>query len=180
MKFRKIISPLLLILLLFASAFSVVYLQQWEIGNDYIVRFSGKYAHGVFKKLQGDVVFKEDDLHMSRFDVTIDVNSIETGNKLKNKHAKGTHWFDAVRYPFIHFVSSSIVKTDTGYIASGELDLHGIKKPVNIPFRFEKVGDSALFRGRFKIDRGDFGIGESKGKASDSTEVEVVVPVKVK
>lgn len=180
MKFRKIISPLLLILLLFASAFSVVYLQQWEIGTDYTVRFSGKYAHGVFRKLQGDVVFKEDELDMSRFDVTIDVNSIETGNKLKNKHAKGTHWFDAAKYPFIHFVSTSIIKTDTGYVASGELELHGIKKPLNIPFRFEKAGDSALFRGRFKIDRGEFGIGESKGKASDSTEVEVVVPVKPK
>lgn len=167
-------------LLLFASAFSVVYLQEWEIGNDYEVRFSGKYANGGFRKLQGDVVFKEDDLRMSRFDVTIDVNSIETGNKLKNKHARGAHWFDSEKYPLIHFVSSSIVKTDTGYIACGELDLHGVKKPLNIPFRFEKAGDSALFRGRFKINRAEFGIGESKGKASDSTEVEVVVPVKPK
>jgi polyisoprenoid-binding protein YceI len=180
MKFRKNISPSLLTLLLFASAFSIVYLQEWEIGNDYEVRFSGKYAHGTFRKLQGELVFQEEDLNKSRFDVTIDVNSIETGNKLKNKHARGTHWFDAEKYPLIHFVSSSIAKTDTGYVASGELEMHGVKKPLNIPFRFEKAGDSALFRGRFKIDRGEFGIGESKGKASDSTEVEVMVPVKPK
>jgi len=180
MKFRKNISPSLLTLLLFASAFSIVYLQEWEIGNNYEVRFSGKYAHGTFRKLQGELIFQEDDLNKSRFDVTIDVNSIETGNNLKNKHARGTHWFDTEKYPLIHFVSSSIAKTDTGYVASGELDLHGVKKPLNIPFRFEKTGDSALFRGRFKIDRGEFGIGKSKGKASDSTEVEVVVPVKPK
>ncbi|HKG05328.1 MAG TPA: YceI family protein [Pedobacter sp.] len=178
MNLKKIVSPLVLMLFLFASAFSVIYLQHWAIGNDYAVRFSGKYADGVFKRLKGDVVFRKDDLSMSRFDVIIDVNSIETGNKLKNKHAKGVHWFDAVKYPFIHFVSSSIIKTDTGYVASGELDLHGIKKPVNIPFKFEKTGDSAVFIGSFKLDRGDFGIGKSKGKSWDSTDVEVIVPVK--
>jgi polyisoprenoid-binding protein YceI len=59
----------------------------------------------------------------------------------------------------------------------GELELKGTKKVIAIPFAFRTTGDEHLFYGKFKVNRGDFGIGKVNGRESDSTAVEVSVPV---
>jgi polyisoprenoid-binding protein YceI len=174
---KKTIYPILTIVLLFTSAFAFVREQNWNINPEYTVKFSGKYADGIFKTLTGTIVFDEQKLASSRLDVTIEVASINTGNGLKNKHAKSAKWFDVEKYPVIHFVSSSVSKTDNGYQAKGELQMHGIKKTITIPFTFSKNGGLGTFYGKFKVNRGDFGIGEAKGNESDFTTLEVTVPV---
>lgn len=57
--------------------------------------------------------------------MSIDVASINTGNGMKNSHAKGATWFDVEKYPTINFVSSAISKSATGYEAKGTLEMHG-------------------------------------------------------
>ena len=119
------------------------------------------------------------DVSKSSFDVTVDVNSIETGKELKNKHAVSEKWFDAEKFPVIHFVSSEVIKIDSAYIVKGALDLHGVKREISIPFTFTAGSEKASFQGSFKVNRGEFGIGKSTGKDSDSTSVEISVPVTV-
>ena len=170
---------LLLTTLIFSisSAFTFFLLQEWSITTGYSIKFEGKYAEGTFDKLDGKIQFDPDDLSKSKFDVSVDVNSIDTGKELKNKHAKSEKWFDAEKYPTIHFVSSQITRTDSIYVVTGELELRGIKKPLSIPFTFKNENGKAVFHGKFKVNRGDFGIGKVNGKESDSTSVEVLVPV---
>lgn len=174
---KKAIYPILAIVLLFTSAFAFVTAQNWDINPGYAVKFSGKYADGIFKTLKGTIIFDEQKLASSKLDVTIDVVSINTGSGLKNKHAKSAKWFDVEKYPVIHFVSSSVSKTGNGYQANGELEMHGVKKPLSIPFTFSKNGGTGTFNGKFKVNRSDFGISEAKGNESDFTTIEVTVPV---
>ena len=159
------------------SSFGFVLLHHWEITGEHIIKFEGKYAHGVFEKLSGSIVFDPDNLAASKFDVEVDVNSINTGNELKNKHAKSEKWFDAERYPVIRFVSSDISRLDSGYIVRGDLQLHGIARQISIPFVFLRDTGKPVFKGSFKVNRGDFGIGKTSGKESDSTAIELSVPV---
>ena len=159
------------------SSFSLVLLHDWEITGEHIIKFEGKYAHGVFEKLSGSIVFDPDNPATSKFDVEVDVNSINTGNELKNKHARSEKWFDAGRYPVIRFVSSGISRLDSAYIVRGDLQLHGVTRQISIPFVFVKNSGKAVFKGSFKVNRGDFGIGKISGKESDSTAVELSVPV---
>lgn len=149
----------------------------WRIGEGYQIRFDGKYAHGSSRKMEGNIRF--DPLHPddSHFEVSVDVASIDTGIELKNKHAKSEKWFDAENYPRIYFVSKAVSRTDTGFVVRGELELRGIKKELAIPFAFTSSGEQRRFYGKFKVNRGDFGIGKVSGKESDSTSVEVSVPV---
>ncbi|MDP5139092.1 MAG: YceI family protein, partial [Spirosomaceae bacterium] len=118
----------------------------------------------------------ENDLANSKFAVSLDVASINTGNGMKNKHAKSDKWFDAEKYPKITFTSNKFTKTAAGYSVEGTLDLHGVKKPVSIPFTFA----NNTFKGSLKVNRMDYGVGTMEGmskKVSNEIVVDISVPV---
>ena len=101
-------------------------------------------------------------------DLKIKVESISTGNGMQNKHAIGSEWFNAAKFPVITFVSEKVVKSDAGFKAIGKLEMHGIEKEVTIPFTFSKKGNKATFVGKFSVDRTDYGVG-AKGKDVEET-----------
>lgn len=177
---KKIQFSHLSLIILMVSAFKLTTIQEWEISAGYRIGFNGKFADGTFDTLEGTILFNPKEPAKSRFDVTIDVASINTGKDLKNKHAVSEKWLDADRFPVIHFVSSEVIQTDTSYTVQGELDFHGVKKEISIPFTFEEGNGKAQFHGSFKVNRGEFGIGKSTGKDSDYTFVEILVPVMAK
>lgn len=162
------------------SSFTFLYLADWEISKGYTIHFDGKYAKGSFSDLGGLITFNPENPEAAKFDVSVKVASIETGNDLKNKHAKSDKWFDAEQFPEIHFTSSQVTRVDSAFIVKGMLELHGIRKEIAIPFTFRQQETGSMFYGKFKVNRGDFGIGKTNGKESDSTVVEVSVPVTAK
>lgn len=159
------------------SGYCFALVMGWRIAEGYQIRFEGKYAHGSFRKMEGNIRFDPMNPGDSRFEVWVDAASIETGIELKNKHAKSDKWFDVEKYPRISFLSRSVSRTDTGFVVRGDLELKGTKKEIAIPFAFRSTGEQHLFYGKFKVNRGDFGIGKVSGKESDSTAIEVSVPV---
>jgi hypothetical protein len=72
------------LLIIAASAFEVIQTQNWKIGDDYSIKFSGNNVSGIFKGLKGTVSFDDANLAESKFDVSIDVATINTGNGMKN------------------------------------------------------------------------------------------------
>ncbi|WP_315821327.1 YceI family protein [Paraflavitalea speifideaquila] len=158
---------------------SVCLLHSQELGyqKDYSIKFSGEDASGIFKTFAGSIVFDEQNLAASTFNVTIDVASINTGNGMQNKHAKGAEWFDAEKYPQIVFKSSKISKAGSGWQTTGTLEMRGVKKEVTIPFTFVPKGNDAVFSGTFNVNRSDFGIGKPATGAAAMIKLEVYVPV---
>src|SRR5687768_3672013 len=122
-------------------AFSVA--QKWTIADKYSIKFSSNDAAGIFKTFTGSIDFDEQNPAASKFDITIDVNSINTGNGLQNKHAKGAEWFDAAKFPAIKYTSTKIVKAGAGYQVTGNLQIKGVSKEYTIPFTFKKAGAGA-------------------------------------
>jgi polyisoprenoid-binding protein YceI len=55
--------------------------------------------------------------------------------------------------------------------------MHGIKKPLSIPFTFAKAASGGTFTGKFDVNRSDFGVGTPGGKVDDIIKLEVNVPV---
>src|SRR4051812_11727808 len=97
---KLVISMATLLAITAVFAFTVL-AQNWTITDKYNIQFSSNDVGGIFKTFTGSIVFDEANLAASKFDVTIDVNSINTGNGLQNKHAKSAEWFDAAKYPAI-------------------------------------------------------------------------------
>ena len=160
------------VVLFTASAFVLKTVPTWKISDKYSVKFSAGEAEGIFKGLKGTIKFDAADLAGSSMDVSIDANTINTGNGMMNKHAKGKEWLDATTYPTIHFVSTAISKTDKGYQAKGKLTLKGTTKEVSIPFTFA----ANTFKGSFSVARKDFKITE--GGIDETVKIDLTVPVK--
>src|SRR5882672_10018142 len=124
------------VVLIIGSAFAFIQSQDWKIAEGYSVKFEAGDPSGEFTGLKGTIKFDEKSLATSQFDMTIDVATINTGNGMKNTHAKSANWFDAEKYPTIAFVSSAITKTSSGFEAKGTLEMHGVKKEITLPFTF--------------------------------------------
>ncbi|GGA94122.1 YceI family protein [Puia dinghuensis] len=174
---KKYIAPLAALLLLTGSAFAFIAATNWQIADGYNIAFSSDDAGGIFKGFKGTIAFDEQNPAASKFDVTIDVATVNTGNGLQNKHLKSDEWLDATKYPTIHFVSKSVAKTANGYQVTGDLAMHGVTKAITFPFTFKKTGTGGTFAGSFTVNRNDFKVGKPGGEVGESIKIDVSVPV---
>jgi polyisoprenoid-binding protein YceI len=171
---KRIFYPLAGLALVVTSAFTMIAAQDWKITDTYSVKFDGGDPSGEFRGLQGTIQFDPNDLATSKFATSIDVATINTGNGMKNTHAKSEKWFDAAKYPTIKFTSSSITKAATGYEAKGTLDMHGVQKEITIPFTFE----NNTFAGNIEVNRMDYNVNLAEPEhGSQKFKVSISVPV---
>lgn len=167
----------IIIFFITAALFAFTLQTNWKIADGYNISFSTSSVSGIFKSFTGTVIFDEQNLTTSKFDIAIDINSINTGNGIQNKHAKSAEWFDAPKYPSIQFTSKKIVKSGAAYIATGSLQIHGIAKEVSLLFVFKRSAVGGTFEGTFTVNRNDFKIGEAGGEVGDIIKINVAVPV---
>jgi polyisoprenoid-binding protein YceI len=122
-------------------------------------------VRGGFNAIQGTVVYDPADLGSSSVDVTIDKNSLSTGDATRDTHVKSADFLDVEKYPTISFKSKKITKDGDGLKVSGDLTIHGVTKEVALnvegpteeqkdPWGNIRVGASATT----KIKRSDFGL----------------------
>lgn len=114
---------------------------------------------GTIKGMQGKINFDEKSVHSSSFEVCVDVSTINTDNKKRDKHLKHEDYFHVEQYPTICFKSDEITKQKDGFLAEGKLTMHGITKAVKIPFTYK----DGRFKGAIKVKRYDYGIGGKDG-----------------
>jgi len=158
------------------SAFTINNSINWKMTEDYSIKFSGTDAEGIFKTLKGDIFFDKTNLDKTKFSFSIDVNSINTGNGMKNKHAISDKWFDAEQYPTISFSSKKVSENVLGYAVLGNMNIHGVSKEMTIPFTFE----NNTFKSQFSVNRMDFNVGTMNGmskKVSNEIKLDISIPV---
>ena len=172
----KHITLLLFSALIILSAYTFRSNVQWKIQEGSEIAFTSKNPKGIFKKFDGEIIFDENNLSSSMFLIRVHAESINTGNGMKNKHAKSENWFDVENHPYIHFASSSISKTDDGYEVLGTLTIKDESKQLSFPFTFE----DNTFKASFEFDRSAYSFGATKGpqtKAATILQVDINVPV---
>jgi polyisoprenoid-binding protein YceI len=171
---KKLFFPAFTVVVILVSAFTFVKSLDWKISETYSVKFDGGDPAGEFRGLKGTIKFDPNDLASSKFDCTVDVESINTGNGMKNTHAKSDKWLDAAKYPVIRFTSKSIKKTDAGFEATGILDFHGVQHEVALPFTFV----NNVFAGIFEVNRLDYNINTAEPEhGAAKLKVSINVPV---
>ncbi len=171
---KKSIFPAFAMVIIISSAFIFIQSIDWKIGENYSVKFDGGDPSGEFSGLKGTIKFDPNNLAASKFDCTVDVASINTGNGMKNTHAKSDKWLDAAKYPVIRFTSKSFSKTATGFEATGTLDFHGVQKEIALPFTFV----NNVFAGVIEVNRMDYKINTEEPNHGGSVfKVTISVPV---
>ena len=98
---------------------------------DFSVRHMGfSTVRGRFREFSGFLETDENN-RPQRLEVTIETASIDTGVADRDNHLRSADFFDAETNPQITFKSTSI--EDRGgnrYSVTGDLDMHGVSKPV--------------------------------------------------
>lgn len=115
---------------------------------------------GQFHRFNAKIEYDPNDLAHAKFDVTIDISSLDTRNGERDHAALGADFFDVGKFPEAHFVTTAFHKsTDGKVVADGTLTLRGITKPVALFVRFVPNGDAATLDVSAQVRRLDFGIG---------------------
>ena len=135
----------------------------------------GAEFKGTFRKFTAAVDFAPDALASARFDVQIDLNSLDTMDKDRDQTIRGPELFDIAHYPTAHYVTRSFTKTAAGYSAVGALTLHGVTKDVPIDFQFVSAAGKSKIEGTAKLKRLEFGVGQGDWKSTAEVKDEVKV-----
>lgn len=101
-------------------------------------------AKGKFNNIAGTIIYDEGEVDKYSVDVIIKTASIDTNNPARDKHLRSADFFDVEKYPEMSFRSDCIERRSEGYVAVGDLSLHGITREVAIPFTIKKLNDEAL------------------------------------
>lgn len=167
-------------LILLATAFFSTPAQKFRpLDNQSDVNFTiknfGLNTNGSFTGLKGSIEFDPSNLASSFFNVSIDVNTINTGIDMRDSHLKKEEYFDATKYPTINFVSTNVTGNENGYTVTGKLTIKGVTKLISFPFTAENQNGVIVFKGNFNINRKDFGVGGSSAVLSSSVNVNLKV-----
>ena len=174
---KKIILVFSALTLLGFTAFIAIDASDWNLTDEYSIRFKGKKISGFFHTMRGKISFDENKLSAASVNLEIDAASIATGNSLRTWNSKRKKWFDAKKHPKITFASTKFQKTSSGFLVNGKLKIKGVEKDIAVPFSFNK----GIFYGSFYVKRTDFNVGKMKGlqkRVGDTIWVDFTIPVK--
>ena len=141
----------------------------WEIDPGHAdVAFVGRHfmmtkVRGRFTDVAGVVRIGES-MADSTVEVTIAMASVHSGNEMRDDHIRSAELFDVERYPTATFRSTSVDWSGDHGIVHGDLTIHGVTRNVPLVVTFEgQVRDPwgaqrAVFSGRTKVNREDFGV----------------------
>ena len=122
--------------------------------------YQGVEYTGQFRRFNAVIDYDPNDLAHAKFDVTIDITSLDTQNSERDHTALGADFFDTARFPKAHFVTTAFHKAVDGkIIADGLLMLRGASKPVALTVSFKPNGNAATLDVTAQLKRLDFGIG---------------------
>ncbi len=119
---------------------------------------------GSFKTFQGSMLSEGDSFENAQVEFSLDVDSVDTNNEMRDGHLKGEEFFDSAKFPHITFKSTSMVKDGDNYKLTGHLTMKDVTKPVTL--EAEYGGSAVDFYGNHKagfevsgkINRKDFGL----------------------
>ncbi|MES1201348.1 MAG: YceI family protein [Pseudomonadota bacterium] len=139
---------------------------------------AGANFDGGFSRWHADIRFDPQNLAQSHAEVTIEANSIHTGDAQRDQALPEAEWFDVGSHPTATFRTTSITaRGGNRYEAHGTLTIKGASTPVTLPFTLTINGDHASMRGQLSLDR----LALNLGKASfpDESQVPRAVSVSV-
>jgi polyisoprenoid-binding protein YceI len=92
---------------------------------------------GKILKYEAKIVTDGDDFDNATIEFTGQTSSISTANADRDAHLLSPDFFDADRFPEIHFRATSFKKTDiANFHLLGDLTMHGVTKPVSLQVEY--------------------------------------------
>jgi len=140
-------------------------------------------VRGHFEKFAGQIVTAGDPLQSSAA-LTVEMNSVTTGNQTRDDDLRSDNFFAAATYPVMTYRSTGIRHDRHAFVLDGELTIRGVTRPVSLTFEINGFtadpaagGTRAGFSASGEINRMDFGVCSSVpiggGLASDKVRIDI-------
>lgn len=124
--------------------------QTWKVDPAHTnIQFSVDYMvvselEGSFRMFDGKAETSNPEFTDARINFTVDVNSVNTDNEMRDKHLKGDDFFNAEKYPKMTFKSTSMKKvSDKKYVLEGDLTIRDITKRVKFDVNYGGIVNDA-------------------------------------
>jgi polyisoprenoid-binding protein YceI len=76
--------------------------------------------------------------------LAIRTDSLDTGNRKRDRHLRSSDFFDAERHPQIVFTAAAVTARDRGLTLTGELTIGSQCQPLEIPVDVAPTADGAI------------------------------------
>ena len=136
-------------------------------------------VHGRFNDFDGTVKVDGKKPENSSVEFAIKAASIDTGNAQRDTHLKSKDFFDVEKFPEITFKSTRVAKKGSGYVAAGTLTMHGVSKPVALPFTVAgpikgiEGGTHLGVSTALDVKRSEFGVSAYPGAVGDVVSISI-------
>lgn len=136
---------------------------------------------GLFQSFEASVVSGKEDFSDAVFELSVDVNSINTEVEMRDNHLRSEDFFHVEKYPSMTYKSTKIRKAGKNkYKLTGELTLHGVTKEVTMDLWYrgtienpQSGAETAGFQLTGTLNRSDFNIGSGFPSAMISDKVQI-------
>ncbi len=147
-----------------------------------VLHFGVGKSIGRFNDITGSFTFDAANPSASSFEVTIQTESVDTALAKRDQHLRSPDFFNAKQFPVITLKSKSVKAAGKGrYQVTAELNLHGVKKEIEVEIQHIGSGadpwgnQRAGFEADFSVKRGEYGINYMPDALGD--EVEMIVAI---
>jgi polyisoprenoid-binding protein YceI len=129
------------------------------------VRFSVRFLRlftirGTFGNVEGDLSYEEDRPDGTSLIARVPVQSIRTGNRLRDAHLRSGAWFDARRHPYVEMRALRAECGEREMRVVGSVTMKGRESPFVMRCVTRSVdGVPVELIGRFTIPRSPYGVG---------------------
>ena len=170
---KRIFAPIIL-LLIAVSGFAQVKQTVTKSTITFKIKNLGINTGGNISGLQANILFDAAHLPTSVMDATVEANTLNTDNNTRDTHLKGEEFFDVACFPKISLKSISFNhKSGDNYVGQFNLTMKDRTKAVEMTFTYTETGTTALFKGSFKLNRTDFGVGGKSMVMSSDVTVDI-------
>lgn len=144
----------------------------------FAVQWSNETFAAVFKSWKADIAFDPADLPHAKAVVTIDLSSETSDSPDNDDGLKGPEGFSTGQFPAATFATTGFThQGGNAYVATGRLTLHGVSRPVTLPFTLTFAGATAHMVGKAVVLRTDFGLGTGEWAGPTPVAHEVTISI---
>lgn len=113
-------------------------------------------VHGRFDRFHGSL---EDGPDGTLIVLNIDADSVDTGNRTRDKHLRSGSFFHVLEHPQIRFVSTRVREMGDGELeVSGMLEAAGHSTPLDFPATVRQVGGELEVEATATVDQAELGM----------------------
>lgn len=145
---------------------------------------AGAQNEGKFTRFPVTLDAATDGSAVTRLEVTVEMTSMDTGDKERDDTLRGPDLFAVAKFPQAHFLATQITKTAAGFDAVGQLTLRGVTRNQHVPFTLRSVNEQghavSYLTGKTTIHRLDFGVGQGDWKSTEWVGNDVTVSYNVR